>query len=80
MCLIIFLDGDTPFSADTISSHYCQVFAIVRPILRPTVDSESGVIGYNLSFIMKNDVPNVPPELTSSSFAKNDAFFLSIAL
>ncbi|KAI3653893.1 hypothetical protein MP228_001840 [Amoeboaphelidium protococcarum] len=80
MCLIIFIDGDTPFSADTISSQYCQVFAVVRPILAQSSSysnadsSPSEVIGYNLQFAMKKDVPIVSPHLQSHSFAKSDAF------
>ncbi|KAI3639031.1 hypothetical protein MIR68_002561 [Amoeboaphelidium protococcarum] len=80
MCLIIFIDGDTPFSADTISSQYCQVFAVVRPIQAQSSSysnadsSPSEVIGYNLQFAMKKDVPIVSPHLQSHSFAKSDAF------
>jgi RAP1 GTPase activating protein 1 len=60
--VIIFMDGNTPYSPDTISSEFNHVFIIIQPIR----NINSNEVSYKVGVAMKTGIPQFGPLLKES--------------
>ena len=70
--MIIFVDGKTPFSTDTIASEFNHVYIVVQPI--------EGEDMYQVHVCKKSGVPDYEPKLPNPSIFKNDENFRNFLL
>jgi len=69
MVVIVFHDGNTPFSPHTITSKYIQVFIIVR-----VIDRDLEKPKYKVSVIRRGGVPDFEPALPNPPIFTHDHF------